>query len=167
MFRCINKDLSTLNHCVNHCQEREKTLALEVQKYRDQQWKLIHHLEVLEQREQDREIRIALQEDQIQMLQRDVDKLQGKISLGARGPGTCDYILRTLRGLVKLTCILITNNIWSTFGILSAHGIHMESPTPGQEHLKCTLQFSLNVISPTTNPHISVPAQNFPPHTPA
>ena len=32
-------------------------------------------------------------------------------TLGARGPGTCDYTLRTLRGLVKFTCILITDNI--------------------------------------------------------
>ena len=31
-------------------------------------------------------------------------------TLGARGPGTCDYILRTLRGLVKFTCISIAEN---------------------------------------------------------
>ena len=36
-------------------------------------------LEALEAREQDRELRIALQEDQIQGLQREVDELQGKI----------------------------------------------------------------------------------------
>ena len=65
----VTSNSSTLNDCVNRCQEREKTLAVEVQKDRDQQWKLIHRLKVLEQREQDREIRIALQEDQIQMLQ--------------------------------------------------------------------------------------------------
>ena len=64
-----------MNDCANCHQEREKTLALEVQKDHDQQWKLIHCLEVLEQREQDREIWIALQEDQIQMLQREVDEL--------------------------------------------------------------------------------------------
>ena len=75
VFRRIDKDLSTLNECVNHRQEREKTLVLEVQKDRDQQWKLIHCLEVLEQREQDREVRITLQEDQIQMLQQEVNEL--------------------------------------------------------------------------------------------
>ena len=65
IFRCIDKDLSTLNDRANCRQEQEKTLVLEVQKDCDQQWKLIHHLEALEQREQDREVRIALQEDQI------------------------------------------------------------------------------------------------------
>ena len=60
---------------------------MEVQKDRDQQWKLVHHLEALEQREQDREIRITLQEDQIQMLQQEVDKLQGKICHCHEHPG--------------------------------------------------------------------------------
>ena len=55
------------------------TLAKEVQKDRDQQWKLSQRLEALEAREQDRELRIALQEDQLQGLQREVDELQGKI----------------------------------------------------------------------------------------
>ena len=82
MFRRIDKDLSTLNDRANCCQEREKTLVMEVQKDRDQQWKLVHCLEALEQREQDREIRIALQEDQIQMLQREVDELQGRYHWG-------------------------------------------------------------------------------------
>ena len=54
-------------------------LAKEVQKDRDQQWKLSQHLEALEAQEQDRELRIALQEDRIQELQREVDELQGKI----------------------------------------------------------------------------------------
>ena len=63
---------------------------LEVQKDCDQQWKLIHCLEVLEQREQDREIRIALQEDQIQMLQCEVGKLQGKICRCFEHPGVME-----------------------------------------------------------------------------
>ena len=87
MFHRINKDLSTLNDHVNRCQEQEKTLVMEVQKDHDQQWKLVHCLEALEQREQDREIRIALQEDQIQMLQREVDELQGKICHCHERPG--------------------------------------------------------------------------------
>ena len=37
------------------------------------------------------------------------------ISLGARGPGTSDYMLRTLRSLVKFTWLLIGNNISGTF----------------------------------------------------
>ena len=60
MFRRIDKDLSTLNDRANCRQEQEKTLVMEVQKDCDQQWKLVHRLEALEQREQDREIRIAL-----------------------------------------------------------------------------------------------------------
>ena len=90
MFRHINKDLSTLNDCANCRQEREKSLAMEVQKDCDQQWKLVHHLEALEQREQDREIRIALQEDQIQMLQQEVNKLQGKICCCHECPGVTE-----------------------------------------------------------------------------
>ena len=33
----------------------------------------------------------------------------------ARGPGTSDYMLRTLRSLVKFTWLLISNNISGTF----------------------------------------------------
>ena len=79
VFHRINKDLSTLNGRANRRAEGEVTLAKEVQKDRDQQWKLIQRLEALEAREQDREVRIALQEDQIQGLQREIDELQGKI----------------------------------------------------------------------------------------
>ena len=55
------------------------SLAKEVQKDGDQQWKLSQRLEALEAREQDRELWIALQEDRIQELQQEVDELQGKI----------------------------------------------------------------------------------------
>ena len=79
VFHRIDKDLSTLNGRVNRRAEGEVTLAKEVQKDRDQQWKLVQRLEALEAREQDRELRIALQEDQIQGLQQEVDELQGKI----------------------------------------------------------------------------------------
>ena len=79
-----------MNDHANCRQEREKTLAMEVQKDRDQQWKLVHHLEALEQREQDREIRITLQEDQIQMLQREVNELQGKICHCHERPGVTE-----------------------------------------------------------------------------
>ena len=51
-----------------------------------------------------------------------LDAMQGStdifhylISLGARGPGTSDYMLRTLRSLVKFTWLLIGNNISGTF----------------------------------------------------
>ena len=37
------------------------------------------------------------------------------ITLGARGPGTSDYMLRTLRSLVKFTWLLISDNILGTF----------------------------------------------------
>ena len=35
--------------------------------------------------------------------------------LGARGPGTSDYMLRTLRSLVKFTWLVISDNILGTF----------------------------------------------------
>ena len=54
---------------MNRRAEGEVNLAKEVQKDRDQQWKLSQRLEALEAREQDRELRIALQEDRIQELQ--------------------------------------------------------------------------------------------------
>ena len=79
VFHRIDKDLSTLNGRANRRAEGEVNLAKEVQKDRDQQWKLSQRLEALEAREQDRELRIALQEDQIQELQREVDELQGKM----------------------------------------------------------------------------------------
>ena len=186
-----------LNSRANRRAEGEVNLAKEVQKDHDQQWKLAQRLEALEAREQDRELRIALQEDRIQELQREVDELQGKIcrcheqvvpstqlveeeeegleyasersyvtpptvplelediiaqdalefsssleeqsgvreccrtrvvqymddlveiaddeTLGARGPGTSDYMLRTLRSLVKFAWLLISNNISGTF----------------------------------------------------
>ena len=90
MFQCIDKDLSTLNNRANRCQEREKSLAMEVQKDHDQQWKLVNRLEALERGEQDREIRITLQEDQIQMLQQEVDELQGKICHCHEHPGVIE-----------------------------------------------------------------------------
>ena len=37
------------------------------------------------------------------------------MSLGARRPGTSDYMLRTLRSLVKFKWLLISNNILGTF----------------------------------------------------
>ena len=37
------------------------------------------------------------------------------VTLGARVPGTGDYMLRTLRSLVKFTWLLISNNILGTF----------------------------------------------------
>ena len=37
------------------------------------------------------------------------------ITLGARGPESGDYMLRTLRSLVKFTWLLISNNILGTF----------------------------------------------------
>ena len=37
------------------------------------------------------------------------------LTLGARGPGTSDYMLRTLRTPVKFTWLLISNNISGTF----------------------------------------------------
>ena len=61
-----------------------------MQKDRNQQWKLIHRLKKLEQREQGGEIWIALQEDQIQMLQREVDELQGKICRCHECPGVTE-----------------------------------------------------------------------------
>ena len=79
VFHRIDKDLSTLNSRANRRAEGEVNLAKEVQKDRDQQWKLSQRLEALEAREQDRELRIALQEDRIQELQREVDELQGKM----------------------------------------------------------------------------------------
>ena len=79
-----------MNEHMNYCQEREKTLVLEVQKDCDQQWKLIHCLEALEQGEQDRELRITLQEDQIQMLQQEVNELQGKICQCHEWPGVTE-----------------------------------------------------------------------------
>ena len=36
-------------------------------------------------------------------------------TLGVRGPGTSDYMLRTLRSLVKFNWLLISNNILGTF----------------------------------------------------
>ena len=90
MFRYIDKDPSTLNDHANCRQEQEKTLVMEVQKDRDQQWKLVNRLEALEQWIQDREIRIALQEDQIQMLQQEVNELQGKICCCHERPGVTE-----------------------------------------------------------------------------
>ena len=79
VFQRIDKDLTTLNECMNCRQERETSLAKEVQRDCDQQWKLIHCLEALEQQEQEREVQITLQEDQIWVLQQEVNELQGKI----------------------------------------------------------------------------------------
>ena len=75
-------------------------------------------LKGLEDRETNCESHIVVQEDTIQILSAEVEELKGKMcccqdsprTLGARGPGTCDYILRTLRGLVKFTCISIAEN---------------------------------------------------------
>ena len=47
-------------------------------------------------------------------------------SLGARIPGTSDYMLRTLRALVKCTWILISDNNLGTFEMYPQHLSNME-----------------------------------------
>ena len=79
-----------MNKHMNCCQVREKSLSMEVQKDHDQQLKLIQHLEALEQRDWEREVCIALQEDQIQALQWEVDELQGKICWCHEHPGVTE-----------------------------------------------------------------------------
>ena len=80
---------------------------------------------------------------------------------GRGGLETDENILSTLQALVEGTHHLPTNNRLGTFKMLPVHGIHMGSPTPGWVHFKCVLQLSLNLTSPTTNPHISTPVQIF------
>ena len=80
-------------------------------------------------------------------------------TLGAGGLETNENILSTLQALVEGTRHLPVDNRLGTFQMLPVHGIHMGSPTPGWVHFKCTLQLSPNLISPTTNPHISTPVQ--------
>ena len=48
------------------------------------------------------------------------------LTLGARIPGTSDYMLRILRALVKCTWILISNNNLGTFEMYPQHLSNME-----------------------------------------
>ena len=50
-----------------------------------------------------------------------VNRLERSLALGARIPGTSDYMLRTLRALVKCTWILISNNNLGMFEMYPQH----------------------------------------------
>ena len=66
---------------------------MEVQKDCDQQWKLVNCLEALEQCKQEGELQLALQEDQIQVLQQEVDELQGKVCWCHKSPGVVEGLV--------------------------------------------------------------------------
>ena len=62
----------------------------EVQQDHDHNWVLINRLEALEQCEQVWELQISIQEDQIQLLMREIDELQGKICQCHECPGVME-----------------------------------------------------------------------------
>ena len=65
-----------------------------------------------------------------------------KVTLGARGPGTSDYMLRTLRSLVKFNWLLISNNILGTFQMQSQLLSNMKPLGTFLVHLECNLNIT-------------------------
>ena len=79
VFDHINVDLMMLNDSKQSCREKENVLNKLLEKQQKNLEEMLHHLVALENREEEREMRIALQEDLIQQLQDELVIVQGKV----------------------------------------------------------------------------------------
>ena len=79
VFNRVDADLVSLSDSMQkHC-EKEAVLAESLKKQEKNLEEMFHRLAALENREEEREMRIALQEDLIQQLQDELVVVQGKV----------------------------------------------------------------------------------------
>ena len=79
VFDCIDADLVTQSDSMQGCWEKETVLVKSLEKQQKNLKEVLHRLAALENREEEREMRIALQEDLIQQLQDELVIIQGKV----------------------------------------------------------------------------------------
>ena len=79
VFDCIDADLVTLSDSMQSHREKETILVKSSEKQQENLEEMLHHLTALENREEEREMRIALQKDLIQQLQDELVIVQGKV----------------------------------------------------------------------------------------
>ena len=79
VFDCVDVNLVTLSDSMQKCQEREIILVESSKKQEKNLEEMFHCLATLENREEEREMRIALQEDLTQQLQDKLVVVQGKV----------------------------------------------------------------------------------------
>ena len=79
VFDCIDADLVTLSDSIQSHWEKETVLVKSLEKQQKNLKEMLHRLAALENREEEREMRIALQEDLIQQLQDELIIVQGKV----------------------------------------------------------------------------------------
>ena len=79
VFDRINADLVTLSDSMQSCQDKEAILVKSSEKQQKNLNEMLHRLVALENREEEREMRIMLQEDLIQQLQDELVVVQGKV----------------------------------------------------------------------------------------
>ena len=79
VFDWIDMDLMMLNDSMQNHQEKENPLSKSSEKQQKNLEEMPHHLAALENREEEREMRIALQKDLIQQLQDKLVIVQGKV----------------------------------------------------------------------------------------
>ena len=87
VFDCINADLTTLNDSMQSRREKKSLLSKLGENQQKKLDEMLHHLVALENREEVREMRIALQEDLIQQLQDELVVVQGKVCRCHKCPG--------------------------------------------------------------------------------
>ena len=79
IFDRVDADLVTLSDSMQKCREKESVLFESLKKQEKNLEEMFHHLAALENREEEREMRIVLQEDLIQQLQDELVVIQGKV----------------------------------------------------------------------------------------
>ena len=79
IFDRIDADLVTLSNSMQSHQDKEAILAKSSEKQQKNLDEMLHCLAALKNREEEREMRIALQEDLIQQLQDELITIQGKV----------------------------------------------------------------------------------------
>ena len=79
IFNCVDADLVTLSDSMQKRCEKESVLFKSSKKQEKNLEEMFHRLAALENREEEREMRIALQEDLIQQLQDELVIIQGKV----------------------------------------------------------------------------------------
>ena len=96
IFNHVDVDPVTLSNSMQSCWDKEATIIKSSEKQQKNLKEVLHRLAALENREEEREMRIALQEDLIQQLQDELVVVQGKVCHRHKCPVAGG---RTLEGL--------------------------------------------------------------------
>ena len=100
VFDHVDADLISLSDSMQKCRDKEVVLSESSKKQEKNLEEMFQRLATLENREEEREMRIVLQEDLIQQLQDELVVVQGKVCQCHKHPVSGG---RTLEGLSDLT----------------------------------------------------------------